>query len=81
MTLVQRSQTYNTFTESYHWSERQEEVRRVQTWNLKARLGFTMSSKYPRLSQNLSTEQMRGIRGTESMSLRDGTPNPAYLVE
>ena len=28
--LVQRSRTYDTFTEAYHSSERQEEVRRVQ---------------------------------------------------
>ena len=52
-TLVQRSRTYDTFTEAYHSSERQEEVRRVQTWNLTARLEFTMNSKHPRLSQNL----------------------------
>ena len=49
-TVVQRSQTYDIFTESYHPSDRQEEVRRVQTWNLKARLEFTVSSKHPRLS-------------------------------
>ena len=40
-----------------------------------------MNSRNPRLSQNLSMEPSRGIRGTDSRSLRDGTPNPAYVVE
>ena len=35
----------------------------------------------PRLSQNLSMEATRGLRGTNSRYLRDGTPNPAYVVE
>ena len=48
---------------------------------LKARLEFKMSSKYQRLSQNLSMEPMRGIGGTESRSVRDGTLNPTYLDE
>ena len=77
-TMVQRSQTYDIFTEPYHTSVRQQEVRREQTWNLKARLQFTASSKHPRLSQNISMEL---LRGTESRNLRDGTPNPAYIVE
>ena len=33
------------------------------------------------LSQNLSTEATRGVRGTNSRYLRDGTPNSAYVVE
>ena len=40
-----------------------------------------MKSRNPRLSQNLSMEPSRGIRGTDSRSLMDGTPNPAYVVE
>ena len=40
-----------------------------------------MNSQHPRLSQNLSMEPKRGIRGSDSRSLRDGTPNPAYVVE
>ena len=70
-TVVQRSQTYDIFTESYHTSERQQEVRREQMWNLKARLEFTASSKHPRLSQNLQMEPLRGVRGTYSRNLRD----------
>ena len=46
-TTVQRLQKYDTFTQSYHPSDRQEEVRRVQTWNLNAKLEFTISSKNP----------------------------------
>ena len=34
--LMQRSHTYNTFTEAYHTSEMQEEVRRAQARNLKS---------------------------------------------
>ena len=63
---MQRSRTYNMFTEAYH---------------LKSIIDFTMNSRNPRLSQNLSMEPSRGIRGTDSRSLRDGTPNPAYVVE
>ena len=79
--MSQRYHRYDIFTESYHTSERQQEVRREQTWNLKARLEFTANSKHPRLSQYLSMEPLRGVRGTESRNLRDGTPNPAYIVE
>ena len=44
-------------------------------------LEFTMNSQHPRLSQNLSIEPKRGIRGSDFGSFRDGTPNPAYVVE
>ena len=37
--------------------------------------------QHPRLSQNLLMEPTRGIRGSDSRSLRDGTPNQAYIVE
>ena len=60
--LVQRSRTYDTFTESYLSSERQEELRRVQAWNIKARLEFTMYSKHLRPSDNLSMEPTRWSR-------------------
>ena len=80
-THMQRSRTYDTFTEAYLSSEKQEEVRRAQAWNLKSRMEFTMNSRNPRLSHNLSMEVTRGIRGAESTSLRDGTPNTAYVVE
>ena len=80
-TLMQRSRMYDTFTESNISSEKQEEVRRVQAWNLKAWLEFIMNPQHPRLSQNLLMEPKRGIRGSDSRSLRDGTPNPAYVVE
>ena len=40
-----------------------------------------MNSRNHRLSQNLSMEPSRGIRGTDSRSLRDGTPNPADVVD
>ena len=53
----------------------------MQTRNLKARLEIPFSSKYPKLSQNRSMEPLRGNMGTEFRSLRDGTPNPTYLVE
>ena len=35
--------------------------RRAQDWNLKSRMEFTMNSRNPRLSQNLSMEATRGI--------------------
>ena len=54
---MQRSNTYDTFTEAY------------------------LSFRNPTLSQNLSLKLTRGIRGAESRSLRDGTSNPAYVVE
>ena len=65
--VARRSRTYNTFTEAYHSSEMQEEVRRSQAWNLKSRMEFTMNSRNPRLSQNLSMEATRGIRGADSI--------------
>ena len=40
-----------------------------------------MNSRNPRLSQNLSMEAARGVRGPESGSQGDGTPNPAYVAE
>ena len=61
-TVEQRSQTYDIFTELYHASDKQQEVRREQTWNLKARLEFTANSKHPRLSTNLQLEPQRGVR-------------------
>ena len=45
------------------------------------RVEFTVKSRTPRLSQNLSMEATRGLRGTNSRYLRDGTPNPACVVE
>ena len=48
---------------------------------MKARLEFTANSKHPRLSTNLQLEPKRGVRGSKSRNLREGTPNPAYIVE
>ena len=79
--LTQRSQTYDIFTESYHVSELQKVYRQTQTWPVKPRIEFNVSSRNPRLSQNLSMESPRGVRGTTSRYLRDGNPNPAYVVE
>ena len=64
-----------------HASDKQQEVRREQNWNLKARLQFTSNFKHPRLSTNLQLEPQRGVRASSSKNLRDGKPNPAYIVE
>ena len=52
-TLMQRSRTYDTFTEAYLTSKKQDEIRCAQSWNLKSSMEFTMNSRNPRLSQNL----------------------------
>ena len=58
--LTQRSQTYDIFTESYHVSELQKVCRQTQTWPVKPRIEFNVSSRDPRLTQNLSMEATRG---------------------
>ena len=78
--LTQRSQTYKVFKESYHVSEVQKVLRQSQTWPVKPRLEFNVSSRNPRQAQNLSMDPHRGVRGTNSRYLNDGTPNPAYVV-
>ena len=55
--------------------------RQSQTWPVKSRIEFNVSSRNPRQAQNLSMDSNRGVRGTTSRYLNDGTPNPAYLVE
>ena len=40
-----------------------------------------MSSKYARMPLNVVLDEGRGIRATASMSLKDGTPSPPYVVE
>ena len=76
--LTQRSQTYDVFTESYHVSEVQKVCRQTQTWLVKSRIEFNVSSRNPRQSQNLSMDSTRGVRGTTSRYLRDGTPQPMW---
>ena len=79
--LTQRLQAYNVFTESYHVSEVQKVCRQTQTWPVKSRIEYNVSSRNPRQSQNLSMDSNRGVNGTTSRYLNDGTPNPAYVVE
>ena len=79
--LTQRSQTYEVFTESYHVSEVQKVLRQSQTWPVKSKLEFNVSSGNPRQAQNLSIDSHRGVRGTISRYLNDGSPNPVYVVE
>ena len=79
--LMQRLQTYKVFTESYHVSEVQKVLRQSQTWPVKSRIEFNVSSRNPRQAQNLSMDSHRGVRGTISRYLNDGTPNPAYVIK
>ena len=56
-------------------------LRQSQTWLVKPRLEFNVSSRNPRQAQNLSMDPHRGVRGTNNRYINDGTPNPAYVVE
>ena len=79
--VIQRSQTYQVHTEVYHTSEKQQEVWKEMTYNVKTRLNFQSSSKYARMSTNLILDAERGVRATLSRTLSDGTPSPAFMVE
>ena len=62
-------------------SEVQKVLRQSQTWSVKSRIEFNVSSRSPRQAQNLSMDSQRGVRGTISRYLNNSTPNPAYVVE
>ena len=76
-TVIQRSQTYQVHAEVYHLSEKQQEIRKEMTFNVKTRLDFQSNSKNARMSRNLILDGQRGVRAAQSRTLADGTPSPA----
>ena len=77
----QRSYSYKVFKEVYHLSEVQTTLRQSQTWPVKPRVEFNMSSRNPRQAQHLSMDPHRCVRSTTNRYLNDGTPNPTFVVE
>ena len=76
----QRSKTYGVFTEVYHDSARQRELRKEENYSLKSCLDFKVNPNGPKLTKTLFLEGSR-VRATESRHLADWTPSPAYLTE